>query len=429
MAGLAAAQRLIARGRDVAILEARDRIGGRIWTIHPAELTAPVELGAEFLHADARETRTLATRAGLAVVDISGQRWVSKNGDFRSVHFDKRIERVLGRLRDDLESDRSVAEALSSMRTLRAEDRALAKSFVEGFHAADLDRISEESLAGSMDDPNAMRIARVSGGYDQLVQALAGEHRDRLHLDRVVTRLTWRPGEVEVESRETSGKRSAIGAGKVIVTLPLGVLTAPRGSEGSVTFDPPVPVVGSADRKLEMGGVVRIALRFDEPFWKSARFSKRHGGEQFNEATFFQAMEPLPFPVWWTPYPLEAPMLVGWSGGPSAWEFRGKSPDEIADVAIRSVAKVLGIARSTVSRRVLAFFTHDWLSDPFSRGAYSYVEVGGSGAAGVLARPIEGTLYFAGEHASSGRNGTVDGAIASGFRAADQVLRNKGVKL
>lgn len=117
-------------------------------------------------------------------------------------------------------------------------------------------------------------------------------------------------------------------------------------------------------------------------------------------------------------------MLVGWTGGPLAWELRGSSGDDIADVAVRSLARVFGIARSTVSRRLMACFTHDWLDDPFSRGAYSYVGVEGSGAAAALARPVERTLYFAGEHASSGRNGTVDGAMASGFRAADQVLRN-----
>ena len=407
----------------MAVLEARDRIGGRIWTLHVPELTAPVELGAEFLHAEAKESRTVARRAGLTVVDVSGKRWVSRNGELRSLSFEMRIERVLGRLRDDLQSDRSVADAFSAMRTLSAEDRRLASGFVEGFHAADVEQISEESLAGGADDPNAMRIARVSGGYDRLVQTLAGESQDHIHLAHVVKRLTWQPGEAVIESRTPSGDQT-ISSGKVIVTLPLGVLTAPEGSEGRVTFDPPVPTIDTAAQKLHMGGVVRVALRFDEAFWKSARFSKRHGGAQFNEATFFQALERMPFPVWWTPYPLEAPMLVGWTGGPLSWELARK-PDEIIEVAVRSLAKVLGTTRSTVSRHLLASFTHDWINDPFARGAYSYVVVGGSGAAAVLARPVERTLFFAGEHASSGRNGTVDGAIASGFRAADQVLRQR----
>jgi monoamine oxidase len=365
----------------------------------------------------------VAKRAGLTVVDISGKRWISRSGRLEPTRFEKRIERVLGRLRDDLKSDRSVSAALSAMRTLSAEDRRLAAGFVEGFHAADLERISEESLAGSMDDPNALRIARVSGGYDRLVESLAAASRERLHLEHIVTRLTWRPGEAVVESRTPAGTLTEITAAKVIVTVPLNVLTAPAGSDGRITFDPGIPGIEAAARKLAMGGVVRVALRFDEPFWTSTRFAKRHGQQQFNDATFFQSVERMPFGVWWTPYPLESPMLVGWTGGPLSWELRDKSGDDFADLAIRSLGKVFGMARSSVSRHVLASFTHNWLDDPFTRGAYSYVGVGGSGAAAVLARPVERTLYFAGEHASSGRNGTVDGAIASGFRAADQVLR------
>ena len=242
----------------------------------------------------------------------------------------------------------------------------------------------------------------------------------------MVKRITWSADEVVVESRNGSGSQlELVQADKAIVTLPLGVLTAERESDDWVAFDPPVPAVESAVSALEIGGVVRVALRFDETFWTSSRFSKRHGGAEFKEASFFHSLERIRFPVWWTPFPLESPMLVGWSGGPPAWELRGMTEDEIGDVATGSLAKVLGVARSTVSRHVLATFTHDWLTDPFSRGAYSYVGVDGSSAAAVLARPIAHTLYFAGEHASSGRNGTVDGAIASGFRAADQVLRSK----
>lgn len=408
------------------MLEARNRIGGRVWTIHVPELTSPIELGAEFLHADARESRTLARRAGLTVVDIGGERRMSREGELRRAPgFEKRVERLLGRFRDDLKDDRSVADALAAMRSLKSEDKLLATRFVEGFHAADTDRISERSLAGSADDPDTMRIARVGGGYDQLVNALAESSRKHVHLDHVVSRITWRRGDAVITSHSASGSANAdIGARNVVVTVPLGVLQAGQDSAGAVRFDPAVPSVDSAVQGLVMGGVFRIAIRFDAPFWTSSRFSKRHGGGQFNDMTFVQSLEPLPFPVWWTTYPLETPMLVGWSGGPNAWKLAGKTPDEISDSAVRSLARVFGMTRQSVERHVVAAFTHDWLTDPYSRGAYSYVVVGGSAASAVLARAIERTLYFAGEHASTGRNGTVDGAISSGFRAAGQLLRN-----
>jgi monoamine oxidase len=202
----------------------------------------------------------------------------------------------------------------------------------------------------------------------------------------------------------------------VIVTVPLAVLQARH-----VTFDPPLTGIESAIEKLVMGGVLRLALRFDEAFWATPRFMARHGDTKM--LTFLQTPLAVDFPVWWTTYPVEAPVLVGWRGGPGAWNLSGKSDDELRELAITSLAKVFRMSRTAIARRVRACFMHNWMTDPFAMGAYSYVGIGGSRAAAILARPVERTIFFAGEHASSGRNGTVDGAIASGRRAADQVLR------
>jgi monoamine oxidase len=98
--------------------------------------------------------------------------------------------------------------------------------------------------------------------------------------------------------------------------------------------------------------------------------------------------------------------------------------DELIAGAIDSLAIVLGLPLRSVRRHVQAAFTHDWINDPFARGAYSYVVVGGSGAAAKVARAVQGTVFIAGEHADrEGRNGTVHGAIASGRAAADNLLR------
>lgn len=409
----------------MSVLEARDRIGGRIWTVHDPQLPVPVELGAEFLHADADECRTIARLAGLSILDVRGRRWISRRGRLHPFEgFEDRIERVMKRLKDDRQFDRSFGDALRAMQNLSRDDRRLALRFVEGFHAADPERISEQSLAGSADDPNAMRIARLSSGYESLVGALASSVAS-VRLSHVVRRVSWTNKQAVVEAKSTSGTPlPSIETRAVIITLPLGVLTAAAGSEGSVEFDPPVPGILNAAHKLEIGGVIRVALRVDEPFWTSSRFAQRHGGERFHDMSFMQSLAPMPFPVWWTSYPSEAPLLVGWSGGPNVWTLAAQANESIADQSIRSLAAMLGMSTTAVARHVRASFTHNWLDDPYARGAYSYVAVGGSSAAGVLARPIAKTLYFAGEHASGGRNGTVDSAIASGRRAADQVIRD-----
>jgi monoamine oxidase len=357
------------------------------------------------------------------VTDVTGRRFVSRRGRLRVTEdFEARLQRVMDRLDAEREPDRSFAEALARMRSVNGDDRRLALRFIEGFQAADPERISERSLAGSM-DASALRTGRVAGGYDQLVRVVGSAVHERVRLGRVVTRLTWNEGTVTVETHASGAPPMRIEARAAIITVPLGVLLAPEGARGRIEFDPPLPMIERPASQLEVGAVLRVALRMDEPFWLSSRFGKRVGDESFREVTFMQSLSPIPFPVWWTAYPVEAPLLIGWLGGPLALELSRQSDDVIVSRAITALSTVLGMSRSAVARRVRDALTHNWLSDPYSRGAYSYVGVGGSSASSVLARPIGHTLFFAGEHVSSGRNGTVDGAIASGQRAARQVLR------
>jgi monoamine oxidase len=130
------------------------------------------------------------------------------------------------------------------------------------------------------------------------------------------------------------------------------------------------------------------------------------------------------FPVWWTMMPMRLPMITAWAGGPRAAAMAGMPTDEVTAHAVSSLARQLGVARKTVEGALTGAWTHDWSSDPWSFGAYSYSKVGGSDAAKTLARSVDGTLFFAGEATDAeGRNGTVHGAIASGRRAAAQVSR------
>ena len=381
VAGLAAAQRLVARGIDVVILEARDRIGGRLWTVRDPHLAIPIELGAEFLHADAEETRKIALRASLTVMDIQGKRFRSRDGRLLPFDdFDKRVERVMGRLSENGEPDRSFRDALKSMRALKATDRQLAMRFVEGFHAADTTRVSEHSLADQGDDPDAMRIARITDGYDGLVNHLAEKLHGRIELEHAATRVSWSQGKAVVKAQTSDTTTRDMQARAVIVTLPLGVLTATAGRNGTIVFDPPVTSIERAADGLVMGGVIRVVLRFDEPFWTESRFARAQRDEDFRTLTFVQSLSPIPFPVWWSPYPAEAPLLVGWSGGPMAWKIACQPDDAIITSAVRSLADVFGLTKRTVERKVRASFTHNWIADPFTRGAYSYVAVGGSNA-------------------------------------------------
>src|SRR5437762_10196389 len=140
VAGLAAAQRLTELGANVTILEARERVGGRIWTVQADGITVPIELGAEFVHGEAPEVMEVARSASLRPMDIAGRRWLARNGRLALMDdFWERLDRVMRRLDAHRVRDRSFAAAMASpaMRRVAAQDRRLAIQFVEGFQSAD----------------------------------------------------------------------------------------------------------------------------------------------------------------------------------------------------------------------------------------------------------------------------------------------------
>jgi monoamine oxidase len=117
-------------------------------------------------------------------------------------------------------------------------------------------------------------------------------------------------------------------------------------------------------------------------------------------------------------------MLTAWSGGPLADRLARQSDDEILAEGISAISRGLGMPRGEIERRLQASQVANWLADPWARGAYSYVAVGGGGAPRQLAAPIDNTLFFAGEATESGFGGTVAAAIASGYRAAGEMTKS-----
>jgi len=431
-AGLAAARRLREGGLDVRVLEARDRIGGRVWTVRPEGLAVPVELGAEFLHGETPDIVKILREEQLRAVDIAGRRWISRRGRLSLAdEFWEQLDRVMARLDASRKRDRSFADALKGMRGVSATQRKIAVQYVEGFHAADTRVVSERALAdgGSpRGDVRERRIGRVVEGYDRVIAALAAPVQDAIRLGAVVSRIRWARGRVEVEwSDHGDARTDEVVARAVVIAVPLGVLAAPRDAVGRIEVEPALPREIAAVEQLAMGGVMKIALQLDEPFWANEQFAKHAGDERLDTMAFLHGMDPtLPFPVWWTSYPIRAPLLVAWRGGPGSYALAAKSREEAIGEATRSLASIVRMTRRSIEKRVVAAFMHDWIGDPFARGAYSYVGIGGDDAAATLARPVQGTVYFAGEHADQeGRTGTVHGAIGSGLAAADRVLKGR----
>ena len=211
-------------------------------------------------------------------------------------------------------------------------------------------------------------------------------------------------------------------ASQAAITLPLGVLQTNADQLGAVRFTPELPEhKQSAIRGLAMGHVARITLRFRERFWEDLDLPGDNAGEDLSQFGFIHYAE-APIPTWWTLLPVRASVMVGWVGGTNSEKFIGRSEEYVSDQALISLKQILGVTENRLRDLLVQSHTHDWNSDPFSRGAYAYLPVGGLEAQRILARPLDDTLFFAGEATSTGHIGTVHGAIESGHRVANEIL-------
>jgi len=403
------------------VLEARDRIGGRIHTLHQPGLALPIELGAEFIHGEVAETFDIVDAAALLVYELPDDHWWSRRGRWTRMNdFWGDMARVRSRIGDG--PDRSFADFLKGQRSLPPRLKELAMNFVEGYHAAHADRISARTLRvsdGEQEEGEPKQF-RIGSGYDGLVAWLrAGLHPERsvLRLGTSVTDVIWREGHVAV--RTSRGEE--LTANAAIITIPLGVWKAPAGQPGAIRFDPELRTKQRALSRLEIGHVVKIVFTFRERFWDDDDFlaSRTHG-----QPVNFVHGNDADVPTWWTTAPVRAPVLTAWAGGHAADRLQAESPQSRIDRALESLANTFAMKRTRIDDLLDATHTHDWQSDAFSRGAYSYAGVGGSRAHKELAKPIDATLFFAGEATSADETGTVSGAIASGKRAAREYLRS-----
>ncbi|HEY8520702.1 MAG TPA: NAD(P)/FAD-dependent oxidoreductase [Gammaproteobacteria bacterium] len=424
-AGLAAAHALASAGRSVCVLEARERVGGRIFTVEDGALAVPIELGAEFVHGRPRITLEWIERTGGVLVDTPRSHWTLRRGTLR------REDNSFAELHDWIErtprprTDVSFAEFLAGpARAWPPRVRELARRLVEGYDAADATRVStHDTLAEWVDAgvPGAPSY-RPLGGYGRLMQQLrraAEKAGAEVRLRSVVREVRWVPGRVTAAGT-ARGRPFEAQAARAVVTLPLGVLQAPPDAPHAVRFDPPLTAKRAPLAKLAAGCVIKVLLRFRAPFWEEV------DGGRYRDAAFFHAPGAV-FPTFWTTLPLRTPLLVAWSAGSNAAKLAGADSDALVRAALASLAKLFNGRR--LRRTLERAFVHDWQGDPFARGAYSYVVAGGAGARAALARPLEDTLFFAGEAADvGGQSATVAGALASGARAAREVLRERARK-
>lgn len=413
-AGLMAWNRLRIAGISATIIEARERTGGRIVTLHRPEVHRPMELGAEFVHGRPEILLKLLCRARLKYTPVPDERLIAAgNGKLAPLDaFWEIIEKIDSQIPKHREMP--YAKFLEAAQGSPFE-KEIARSFVEGFNAADANCIStsavklEDDASSESEGEKQYRLAK---GYDSLIKHLTAQIPPaRLQLGAIAKEIRWEQGRVEIHVERKSETVVFTGA-SALITLPLGVLRAKPGAEGAVRFRPGIPQKQKAWQCMEMGHVEKIIVRFERRFWK------RRGKLGFIMAPGAE------IPVWW---PLDSqPALVGWAGGPQAKKLAGLPAQELEDRAFSSLEGIFGMKASQLKQMMTTIHRHDWSNDPFSLGAYSYQRVGGIAAARTLARPVKSTLFFAGEATDfEGHSGTVHAALESGIRAAKEIISRR----
>ncbi|HTU51390.1 MAG TPA: NAD(P)/FAD-dependent oxidoreductase [Acidobacteriaceae bacterium] len=419
IAGLTAARQLAAASLRVHVVEARNRVGGRILSRTIGKEV--VELGAEFVHGKPPILWNLIEEANLDTYELGGKHFCWDHGVLQQCGEDfGRDFQWLEALKDWDREDCSFAEYLDLANVPEASRKRLI-GFVEGFNAADHRVIGVAALARQQaieDATEGDRLFHVRGGYAQAPQFLARQIEwlgGVISMETRASEIRWKQGSVEVDCLH-NGESETYRASALVIALPLGVLQS-----GMLKISPSPIHAMQLLSQIRVGHARRLVMLFHRKFWTdtSARTSLR----DLDQLSFLHSFNEL-FPVWWTKFPEESSMMVAWTGGPRADAIAGRTCQELEGEAIRELAKIFALDGAQLRDLLVQSESHDWQKDPLAQGSYSYLPAGALKVPDALSEPIESTLFFAGEHTdTTGTWGTVHGAMESGQRAAHQILQ------
>lgn len=410
--GLTAARELSSKGRKVLVLEARNRLGGRINTITSKGFSKPIEGGAEFVHVNLPLTLQLLKEANIEYVPALGEIWQKKNGEIKQQEEFIENGEVLVQQLQQLEEDIPVKDFLdkhfgeAQYTSLRKDIRR----FVEGYDAADITRASTIALASEFVEDEEQH--RVVGGYIQLVQYLERECKKNgctFLLNKPTREVQWSEGNVTVITKDGSNYQGK----QVLVTVPVGILQA-KDQKG-ISFTPALPDKMKVADAIGFGAVIKLSLEFRQPFWANAVQGKdlSNMGFMFSEAII---------PTWWTQAPQQSNLLTGWLAGPAAKELCYACDEELLKNGLHALASIFDMDEMLLRNELKAWHVANWANDAYSLGAYSYATVGGQEARKQLAEPVANTVFFAGEGAYVGPDtGTVEAAISSGMEVCRSI--------
>jgi monoamine oxidase len=405
--GLLAAYDLSGKKIKLAILEARDRIGGRAHTITGNGFSSPVETGAEFVHGKLPITLSLLKKSGLSYHPVMGKSYTVHNGALKKEeepdpHWKELVEKM-----NSLQNDMPLADFLESYfhGSQYQELRHSVTRFAQGFDAADPKKVSTISLRDEWENENEENQYRIEKGYSSLFNWMAEsclKNDAELHLSQPVSTIDHTAEDIII----TCANGEKFSSKKVLVTVPLGVWQAPPGSQACITYIPSLPEKHVAAKLMGFGNVIKVVIEFTGFFWENnGTLSMPGAGFIFSDAIF---------PTWWTQNPLNVAQLNGWMAGPPSEKYKASGEEQLREIAIESLSGILRINKDLLKQKIKSIVVTDWSKDEWSMGAYSYDTIHSKPAKKILNMPVNDKLFFAGEALYEGRhNGTVEAAFES----------------
>jgi len=396
-AGLSAAHALQNSGLSIIVLEARDRVGGRAHTITPAPGII-FDLGCGWLHsADKNRFVGIANQLNFEI-DKTRPPWREQSFDTGFPLAERQnFIRALDAFYDRAEQAAQAAiknghdEAASNYLEPGNRWNPMIDAISTYINGCELDQVSILDMDAYEDTDLNWRIRR---GYGTLIAAYGATCP--LALNCEVTLIDHSAKRVRIET-----SRGTLTADKVIVTVPTNLI----GDE-AIRFHPPLPAKVDAARGLPLGLADKVTLALDEPEALPKEGNLRAATMRTEMGTYHIR-------------PFGQPCIEGFFGGRFAQSLEDAGEGAIAAASIDEIVSFLG---NDFRRKLKPLAESRWAHDPFARGSYSHALPGHAGDRAVLAAPVDGRLFFAGEATSPGFFSTAHGARDSGERAAGEVL-------
>lgn len=407
VAGLAAARHLANQGANVQVLEAKNRIGGRLHTDHG--LGAPFEVGAGWIHGPSAQNpiTKLAKQVGAktVVTDDDSLTIFKQDGTQISAQqrqkIDENWQKLMNFLDDELEDNdsRSLYKAIKALAPNALKDQGVMwalSAYNEFSKGGSIEQVS--AYYHDEDDAFAGEDVVLTTGYDKILQPLSSGIN--IQLSTTISNIEYSKSAATLHTN-----KGIFTADYVICTLPLGVLKS-----GNISFNPPLPAAHStAIKKIGFGSVTKIALKFNAAFWDVDT-------QYFGVQTAIKGRW-----NYWLNYRTfsDQNILLGLSVGTYAPIADQMSNADMQTDALKVLTDVWG---DKVSVPIDMRATH-WATDPQTLGAYSFIKAGSRPADYTnLSKPILNRVFLAGEHTTFEYAGTIHGAYLSGIRAANQIL-------